>query len=174
MKTNQKIVIIFLLCIILFINIIKLTKSNTEKTGICIKNKIVEEKDYMIETTVQKTSKKKIKKIQKKTTTKNQNKEQYKEYAKDLVLNQYNWTIEDYEALVNLWNKESGWNPLSKNKSSGACGIPQSLPCSKMKSEGSDYKTNYKTQIRWGLKYIKNRYGSPSKAWQHFQKKRWY
>ena len=53
-------------------------------------------------------------------------------------------------------------------------GIPQSLPASKMASEGSDYYTNGKTQIRWGLKYIKGRYGSPSKAWVHSQQKGWY
>lgn len=97
----------------------------------------------------------------------------YQDYAHDLVL-QYGWTENDFEALVKLWQKESGWNPYSKNKYSGAYGIPQALPGSKMASAGSDWATNYKTQIKWGLKYIKNRYGSPSKAWAHFQKKHWY
>ncbi len=101
------------------------------------------------------------------------NKKIYQDYAHDLVL-QYGWTENDFEALVKLWQKESGWNPYSKNKYSGAYGIPQALPGSKMASAGSDWATNYKTQIKWGLKYIKNRYGSPSKAWAHFQKKHWY
>lgn len=84
------------------------------------------------------------------------------------------WSNKDYDALVKLWNKESGWNAKAKNKYSGACGIPQALPCKKMKKYGKDYKTNCKVQIRWGLEYIKNRYKTPTKAWQHFQKKHWY
>ena len=98
----------------------------------------------------------------------------YKAYAYDLVLNQYLGSESDYKALVNLWERESNWNANAHNKSSGAHGIPQSLPASKMSSEGSDYYTNGYTQIRWGLKYIKERYGSPSAAWQHFQNKNWY
>ena len=98
----------------------------------------------------------------------------YQDYAYDLVLNQYLWSESDYQALVNLWERESNWNANAHNKSSGAHGIPQSLPASKMSSEGSDYYTNGYTQIRWGLKYIKERYGSPSAAWQHFQNKNWY
>lgn len=98
----------------------------------------------------------------------------YQTYAYDLVLNQYLWSEADYQALVNLWERESNWNANAHNKSSGAHGIPQSLPASKMSSEGSDYYTNGYTQIRWGLKYIKERYGSPSAAWQHFQNKNWY
>lgn len=95
-------------------------------------------------------------------------------YAKDLCINTYGWTENDFNCLVKLWNKESGWNPNAHNKSSGAHGIPQSLPASKMASEGSDYYTNGKTQIRWGLKYIKNRYGTPSAAWAHSCQKNWY
>ena len=76
--------------------------------------------------------------------------------------------------LIKLWDRESGWNPNSHNGSSGAHGIPQALPASKMASEGSDYMTNGNTQIRWGLSYIKNRYGSPSNAWGHFCSHNWY
>ena len=101
-------------------------------------------------------------------------KAEYQAYAHDLVLNKYLWSESDYQALVNLWERESNWNANAHNKSSGAHGIPQSLPASKMSSEGSDYYTNGYTQIRWGLKYIKERYGSPSAAWQHFQNKNWY
>ena len=98
----------------------------------------------------------------------------YQAYAKDLVINTYGWSEYDFECLVKLWDKESGWNPNSHNSSSGAHGIPQALPASKMVSEGSDYYTNGYTQIRWGLKYIKGRYSSPSAAWAHFQSKGWY
>lgn len=73
-------------------------------------------------------------------------------YAHDLCINTYGWSENDYQCLVKLWNRESGWNPNAHNKSSGAHGIPQSLPASKMASEGSDYYTNGKTQIRWGLR----------------------
>ena len=101
-------------------------------------------------------------------------KAEYQAYAHDLVLNQYLWSEADYQALVNLWTRESDWDADAHNRNSGAHGIPQSLPASKMSSEGSDYYTNGYTQIRWGLKYIKERYGSPSAAWQHFQNKNWY
>ena len=98
----------------------------------------------------------------------------YQAYAKNLVINTYGWSEYDFECLVKLWNRESGWNPNAHNKSSGAHGIPQSLPASKMASEGADYYTNGYTQIRWGLKYIQGRYGSPSAAWAHSQSKGWY
>ena len=94
-------------------------------------------------------------------------------YAHQLVLER-GWSEYDFECLVKLWNRESRWNPNAHNKSSGAHGIPQALPASKMASEGSDYYTNGYTQIRWGLKYIANRYGSPASAWSHFQNKNWY
>ena len=101
-------------------------------------------------------------------------KAEYQQYAHDLVINTYGWSEYDFQCLVNLWEKESGWNPNSHNGSSGAHGIPQSLPASRMASEGADYYTNGYTQIRWGLKYIKERYGSPANAWGHFQSKNWY
>lgn len=133
-----------------------------------------------------KTIKKSTKKVQKKTYKKNRskkakkttykvayNKSEVQAYAHDLVLS-YGWSEYDFECLVKLWNRESSWNLNAVNKRSGACGIPQSLPCSKMKSAGADYRTNYKTQIRWGLNYIKARYGSPANAWGHSQRKGWY
>lgn len=90
------------------------------------------------------------------------------EYARNLVINSYGWTNDDFIALVKLWNRESGWNVTAGNPSSGAYGIPQSLPGNKMASEGADWATNGETQIRWGLKYILNIYGSPSNAWNRF------
>ena len=101
-------------------------------------------------------------------------KAEYQAYAKNLCINTYGWTENDFNCLVKLWKRESNWNPNAHNKNSGAHGICQALPASKMASEGSDYMTNYKTQIRWGLKYIKNRYGTPANAWAHSQQKGWY
>lgn len=101
-------------------------------------------------------------------------KAEYQNYAHNLCINTYGWTENDFDCLVKLWNRESGWSASAHNKSSGAHGIPQSLPASKMASEGDDYYTNGYTQIRWGLKYIKNRYGTPSQAWAHSQQKGWY
>lgn len=97
----------------------------------------------------------------------------YQEYAYSLF-SQYGWSNNDFQCLVKLWEKESKWNPNARNKSSRAYGIPQALPGSKMASEGADWQTNYKTQIRWGLKYIKQRYGTPTAAWNSFLKKGWY
>lgn len=101
-------------------------------------------------------------------------KAEYQAYAKDLCINTYGWTENDFNCLVKLVEKESSWNPNAVNKSSGAAGLFQALPASKMASEGSDYMTNYKTQIRWGLKYITNRYGTPANAWAFWQQKGWY
>ena len=101
-------------------------------------------------------------------------KAEYQAYAKNLCINTYGWTENDFNCLVKLWERESNWNPNAHNKSSGAHGIPQSLPASKMASEGSDYMTNYKTQVKWGLKYIKNRYGTPANAWAFWQSHKWY
>lgn len=100
-------------------------------------------------------------------------KKECKQYAYKEVIKR-GWTLKDYNNLDKLWKKESGWNAKARNKRSGACGIPQALPCSKMKKYGSDYKTNCKVQIKWGLQYIKKRYKNPSRAWKHFKKKHWY
>ena len=98
---------------------------------------------------------------------------EYQAYAEQRCLD-YGWSEYDFECLVKLWNRESNWRVTAQNKSSGAYGIPQSLPASKMASAGSDYLTNYKTQIEWGLGYISARYGSPSNAWAHSQRTGWY
>ena len=80
----------------------------------------------------------------------------------------------EFDCLHELWRKESGWNHFAHNKSSGAYGIPQSLPGEKMASAGEDWATNPETQIRWGLGYIESRYGSPCGAWDHFVARNWY
>jgi hypothetical protein len=84
------------------------------------------------------------------------------------------WEQSEFGCLVALWNKESGWNHVATNRSSGAYGIPQALPGEKMASAGADWATNPETQIRWGLGYIEGRYGSPCAAWGHSQAKNWY
>lgn len=89
-----------------------------------------------------------------------------KAYAKS-VLPQFGWGANQFPALEKLWTGESGWRWDAKNPSSGAYGIPQALPASKMASAGSDWRTNPATQIRWGLGYIHDRpdYGSPAAAY---------
>ena len=84
------------------------------------------------------------------------------------------FSIDQFPCLDKLWKKESGWNSRAANPSSGAYGIPQSLPGSKMASEGSDWRTNPATQIKWGLGYIEGRYNTPCNAWSHSQNTGWY
>jgi hypothetical protein len=79
-----------------------------------------------------------------------------------------------WSALQKLWTRESGWRTNATNPSSGAYGIPQALPASKMASAGPDWRTNPNTQIKWGLQYIKDRYGSPAQAWAHEMASGWY
>jgi uncharacterized protein YabE (DUF348 family) len=84
------------------------------------------------------------------------------------------WGDDQFACLLQLWNKESGWRVDAENRSSGAYGIPQSLPGSKMASVGADWRTNPATQITWGLNYIGGRYGNPCGAWSASQAKGWY
>jgi len=90
------------------------------------------------------------------------------------MLGSYGWSSSQFGCLVSLWNVESGWNVHASNPSSGAYGIPQALPGSKMASAGPDWQSNAATQIRWGLGYIKSLYGSPCGAWAHSQSTGWY
>jgi len=90
------------------------------------------------------------------------------------------WTGGDWNALNELWDHESNWNPHAKNPSSGAYGIPQALPYNKMPQaawpESAGGTSDAGTQIQWGLDYIKSRYGSPSNAWSAWQSRNphWY
>ncbi|HEV7950478.1 MAG TPA: lytic transglycosylase domain-containing protein [Glaciihabitans sp.] len=90
------------------------------------------------------------------------------------MLNERGMDSSQYNCLVSLWNKESGWNMYAQNKSSGAYGIPQALPGNKMASAGADWASNASTQISWGLGYIAGRYQTPCGAWTHSQAKGWY
>ena len=90
------------------------------------------------------------------------------------MLGSYGWSSGQFSCLVSLWNQESGWNVHATNPASGAYGIPQALPGSKMASAGADWQTDAATQIRWGLSYIKSLYGSPCGAWSHEEADGWY
>ena len=84
------------------------------------------------------------------------------------------WDYKQYSCLVKLWERESNWRWNALNKSSGAYGIPQSLPGNKMASAGADWRTNPATQIKWGIGYIDNRYQSPCGALAHSNERNWY
>jgi hypothetical protein len=79
-----------------------------------------------------------------------------------------------FSCLDSLWQEESGWNIYAQNPGSGAYGIPQALPGSKMASAGANWESNPATQIAWGLSYINDTYGSPCAAWDHEQATGWY
>ncbi|MGW0823541.1 aggregation-promoting factor C-terminal-like domain-containing protein [Streptomyces sp. NPDC002845] len=79
-----------------------------------------------------------------------------------------------YKCFANIVAHESGWDVNATNASSGAYGLVQALPGSKMASAGSDWKTNPATQIKWGLDYMNDRYGSPCGAWNFWQANNWY
>lgn len=94
------------------------------------------------------------------------------------LASQMGWEGSQWTALQKLWNRESNWNPKAKNPSSGAYGIPQALPYTKMPKmawpETAGGKSDATTQIQWGLNYIKQRYGTPEMAWAHEVANNWY
>ena len=92
----------------------------------------------------------------------------------EALLPSYGWSSSEMTCLVPLWAGESGWRVNAENSSSGAYGIPQALPGSKMATAGADWRTNAATQITWGLGYIQERYGSPCGAWGFKQGHGWY
>jgi murein DD-endopeptidase MepM/ murein hydrolase activator NlpD len=96
--------------------------------------------------------------------------------AAQALMPEFGFDEGQWGCLDKLWMGESGWRYTAENSSSGAYGIPQSLPASKMATVGADYRTNPVTQIRWGLKYIKSSYGTPCGAWDAWQSRspHWY
>lgn len=171
MKLKHLIIGLIIVVILILINILcKSTEKNITYERIITNGSIEFTKKKKAK---KKKTKKKVKKVKK--TKKNTTKKvatasigTYQEYAR----NYGRYNNQQMNCLINLWNRESGWNPNSKNKYSGACGIPQAYPCSKIKKQqGSN---NWMAQIRWGINYINYRYGSPCGAWNHFQKKHWY
>lgn len=130
-----------------------------------------------IATTKKKTTKKAVKTTKKTTTKKTYTTGGFNVKASKSEMQQYARSIlseKDYEALDYIITHESGWNANNVNKKSGASGLCQSLPASKMAISGKDYKTNYKTQINWCILYCNTRYGSIQKAKQFWLKHHWF
>lgn len=143
----------------------EIVDTNTNTTTTIKKSKKV------VKTTKKKKSKKSTKKkVSKKVSGFNvkASKSEIQQYARSLL------NKEDYEALNFIITHESGWNANNINKKSGASGLCQSLPASKMSVSGKDYKTNYKTQINWCILYCNTRYGSIQKAKQFWLKHHWF
>jgi len=97
-----------------------------------------------------------------------------KKVARSILMDEYGFAEKEYKCLNQLWTQESNWNYKSRNKKSGAHGIPQALPASKMNVVSTDWRTNPVTQIRWGLRYISIRYETPCKAWAKHKRSNWY
>jgi len=96
-----------------------------------------------------------------------------KEVARRLLAD-HGWADSQFYCLDKLWTRESGWRVHADNPTSSAYGIPQALPGRRMAEYGSDWRDNPVTQIKWGLDYIEDAYGSPCKAWAHSQATGWY
>jgi len=97
-----------------------------------------------------------------------------KKVAKSILLDEYGFSEKEYACLNTLWTKESHWNYKARNKSSGAHGIAQALPATKMNAVSTDWRTNPVTQIRWGLRYISIRYETPCKALAKHKRSNYY
>jgi len=92
-----------------------------------------------------------------------------------LMLRKFGWRARhQFRYLDRLWARESSWNVHASNPYSGAYGIPQAVPGGKMASAGPNWQNSARTQIRWGLRYIRSRYGSPASAWAHEVAYGWY
>jgi len=173
----KKQIIMILIPTILLISLLAISSRFEKKENIIEEETTTSEETVPLSTTTtttttKKTTKKTTKNTTRRTTMKAKtatgSKAEYLAYAKSYGnLNDTQLNCLDY-----LWTHESGWNPNSVNKSSGACGIPQAYPCKKIiQSEGTN---DWKAQIRWGIKYINYRYKNPCAAWNHFKNKRWY
>lgn len=137
---------------------------------------------------VTKKAKKKAKKVVKKKTKKKVVKKKATKKAKynyrynvseiqhymNILNAEYGWSNDDYIAWLMIVKRESSFNPYAKNKKSGATGLCQALPGKKMASHGKDWRTNYKTQLKWCRDYIRNRYKTPSQAWSFWQSHHWF
>ena len=97
-----------------------------------------------------------------------------KAVAKAIALKEYNWGAKQFTCLKRLWTRESHWNFQAHNYRSGAHGIPQALPATKMEIVATDWRTNPITQIKWGLSYIKARYETPCNALWKKQRHNYY
>jgi hypothetical protein len=97
-----------------------------------------------------------------------------KTFAQVFIAKKYGWSSGQFSCLVSLWNRESHWRHTARNRGSGAYGIPQAMPGSKMSKFGADWRTNPATQIKWGANYIAKRYHSPCQALSHSNATGWY
>lgn len=97
-----------------------------------------------------------------------------REIGRQIAANKFGWSGSQWNCYDNLIVSESNWDPHATNPTSGAYGIPQSLPGNKMATVASDWRTNPATQIIWGLTYVKQVYGTPCSAWQFKQGHNWY
>lgn len=138
----------------------KSVKNSKKKAYKSVKKKVVK-------------SKNKKKATYKKTTRVRYNVGEIQHYMN--VLNaEYGWSNDDYIAWLMIVKRESSFNPYAINKKSKATGLCQALPGKKMASHGKDWRSNYKTQLKWCRDYIKNRYNTPSQAWSFWQSHHWY
>ena len=94
--------------------------------------------------------------------------------TRTIMKEDYKWGDSQFTCINRLWSKESHWNYKAHNYRSGAHGIAQALPASKMEVIATDWRTNPVTQIRWGLRYISMRYSTPCKAWAKFKRSHYY
>ena len=97
-----------------------------------------------------------------------------REIARQILANKFGYGDSGFDCFNNIIMRESVWDVDATNPSSGAYGIPQALPGSKMASAGSDWRTNPATQITWAIGYMEDRYGSPCAAWTFKRANGWY
>jgi transglycosylase-like protein with SLT domain len=97
-----------------------------------------------------------------------------RDIARQILQNKYGYGADQFSCFDNIITRESRWNVHATNPSSGAYGLPQALPGSKMATVGSDWQNNPATQIIWGVEYMDKRYGSPCAAWSFWQAHSWY
>jgi hypothetical protein len=97
-----------------------------------------------------------------------------RQIARAMLRHRFGWRAWQFKYLNRLWATESGWNRYATNPFSGAYGIPQAVPGSKMSSAGPGWQWNARTQIRWGMRYIQGRYRTPYWAWRHLHGCGWY
>ena len=96
------------------------------------------------------------------------------QHIAEAMLGSFGWSAGQFSCLDPLWEHESGWRVTAYNPGTGAYGIPQAMPGGKMATAGPDWQTDAATQIRWGLGYIRDTYGSPCGAWAHEEATGWY
>jgi hypothetical protein len=97
-----------------------------------------------------------------------------REIARQILKNKFGYGADQFACFNNIIMRESMWRVNATNRSSGAYGIPQALPGSKMATVASDWRTNPATQIIWGVRYMDSRYGSPCSAWSFKRAHGWY